>query len=101
MMSLDNALSYDAVREFDRRVRELTGRDAVDYVVEHKFDGLSISLTYEDGALAHAVTRGDGATGEDVTLNVRTIRSVPLSVNLAVLKKLRLGDKTLRCAAKS
>ena len=66
MMSLDNALSYDAVREFDRRVRELTGRDAVDYVVEHKFDGLSISLTYEDGALAHAVTRGDGSTGEDV-----------------------------------
>ncbi|HXN64365.1 MAG TPA: NAD-dependent DNA ligase LigA [Candidatus Acidoferrales bacterium] len=92
MMSLDNALSYDAVRECDRRVRELTGRDAVDYVVEHKFDGLSISLTYEKGALARAVTRGDGTTGEDVTLNVRTIRLVPLSVNLAVLKKLGLAQ---------
>ena len=57
MMSLDNAFSYDALGEFDRRVRELTGRDKVDYVVEHKFDGLSISLTYEDGVLAHAASR--------------------------------------------
>jgi len=91
MMSLDNALSFDALRDFDRRVHELTGREAVDYVVEHKFDGLSISLTYEAGALARAVTRGDGTTGEDVTLNVRTIRSVPLRVDAATLKQLGIS----------
>ncbi len=81
MLSLDNTYSYDDLREFDRRVHELSGRERVDYVAEHKFDGLSISLQYEDGVLARAVTRGDGVTGEDVTPNVRTIRSVPLRVD--------------------
>ena len=81
MLSLDNTYSYDDLREFDRRVHELSGRERVDYVAEHKFDGLSISLQYEDGVLARAVTRGDGMTGEDVTPNVRTIRSVPLRVD--------------------
>ncbi len=85
MMSLDNAFSYDELREFDRRVRELTGRESVDYIVEHKFDGLSMSLGYENGVFVRAVTRGDGTTGEDVTPNVRTIRSVPLQVDRAVL----------------
>ena len=59
MMSLDNAFSFGAVTEFDRRVRELSGREKIDYTVEHKFDGLSIALLYENGALARAVTRGD------------------------------------------
>jgi DNA ligase (NAD+) len=81
MLSLDNTYSYDDLREFDGRVHELAGRERVDYVAEHKFDGLSISLQYEDGVLARAVTRGDGVTGEDVTPNVRTIRSVPLRVD--------------------
>jgi DNA ligase (NAD+) len=90
MLSLDNAYSFDELREFDRRVREGLGRPAVDYVTEHKFDGLSISLQYDDGMLARGVTRGDGSTGEDVTPNVRTIRSIPLSVDHDVLKKLRL-----------
>ena len=91
MLSLDNAFSYDELREFDRRVRELAGRERVEYVTEHKFDGLSMSLQYESGVFARGVTRGDGTTGEDVTPNVRAIRSVPLRVDSATLKKLRLG----------
>src|SRR5579864_5691898 len=97
MMSLDNAFSFEAVTEFDRRVHELSGREKIDYTVEHKFDGLSIALLYENGALARAVTRGDGTTGEDVTPNVRTIRSVPLSVDPAVVRKLGIsGDFEVR-----
>jgi DNA ligase (NAD+) len=91
MMSLDNAFSFDALREFDRRVKELAGREKVDYVVEHKFDGLSIALSYENGMLVRGVTRGDGTTGEDVTPNVRTIRSIPLKVDAAALKKLGMS----------
>ncbi len=64
--------------DFDRRVREGIGREEIEYIAEHKFDGLSISLLYEDGVLVRGVTRGDGTTGEDVTANVRTIRSIPL-----------------------
>jgi DNA ligase (NAD+) len=90
MMSLDNTYSTEDLEEFDRRVRELSGRSRVDYVAEHKFDGLSLSLVYENGVLARGVTRGDGTTGEDVTPNVRTIRSVPLRVDAAELKKLHL-----------
>ncbi len=88
MMSLDNAYSYDELREFDRRARELLGRENLEYVAEHKFDGLSLSLQYEDGRLARGVTRGDGTNGEDVTANVRAIRSIPLAVDSAALKKL-------------
>jgi len=87
MVSLDNALSLEELRDFDRRVRELTGRERLDYVAEHKFDGLSISLLYEDGKLARGVTRGDGTTGEDVTANVKTIRSIPLAIDPALLRK--------------
>jgi len=90
MMSLDNTYSTEDLEDFDRRVRELAGRERVDYVAENKFDGLSMSLVYEDGVLARGVTRGDGTTGEDVTTNVRTIRSIPLRVDAAELKKLRL-----------
>ena len=87
MASLDNAFSFETLGEFDRRVRELTGRAKVDYVAEHKFDGLSLSLLYEKGRLVRGVTRGDGATGEDVTPNVKTIRS-PSALHLpAQLKK--------------
>jgi DNA ligase (NAD+) len=90
MLSLDNAFSYDALRDWDRRVREGTGREVNEYIAEHKFDGLSISLQYEDGVLARGVTRGDGTTGEDVTPNVKTIRSIPLRVDGAMLKKVKL-----------
>jgi DNA ligase (NAD+) len=90
MLSLDNAFSYDALRDWDRRVREASGQEKIEYVAEHKFDGLSISLQYEDGVLARGVTRGDGTTGEDVTPNAKTIRSIPLRVDAATLKKLKL-----------
>ncbi|HVB34531.1 MAG TPA: NAD-dependent DNA ligase LigA [Patescibacteria group bacterium] len=87
MLSLDNTYSYDELRDFDRRVRERAERPAVRYVAENKFDGLSLSLIYENGLLVRAVTRGDGATGEDVTPNARTIRSIPLAVEPAALEK--------------
>src|SRR5271157_769561 len=90
MLSLDNAFSYDALRDWDRRVRETSGREDIEYIAEHKFDGLSISLQYEDGVLVRGVTRGDGTTGEDVTPNVKTVRSVPLRVEAASLKKAKL-----------
>src|SRR5258708_38813127 len=90
MLSLDNAFSYDALREWDRRVREGSGQEKIEYIAEHKFDGLSISLKYEDGMVARGVTRGDGTTGEDVTPNVKTIRSIPLRGDAAALKKIKL-----------
>ena len=91
MLSLDNAFSYDALRDWDRRVRQGSGHEDIEYIAEHKFDGLSISLQYQDSVLVRGVTRGDGTTGEDVTPNVKTIRSIPLSVDAAVLKKSKLG----------
>src|SRR5215470_14870200 len=90
MLSLDNAFSSDELRHFDRRVREGSGREEIEYIAEHKFDGLSISLLYEDGVLVRGVTRGDGTTGEDVTPNIKTIRSIPLRVHAAILKKVKL-----------
>ena len=93
MLSLDNAFSYEELDAFDRRVRDLTGRSSVEYIAEHKFDGLSISLLYEGGSFVRAVTRGDGTTGEDVTSNVRTIRSVPLQIDMAEAKKLGLSGE--------
>src|SRR5258706_4397778 len=97
MLSLDNAFSFDALRDFDRRVREGIGREEIEYIAEHKFDGLSISLLYEDGVLVRGVTRGDGTTGEDVTPNIKTIRSIPLRIEESVLKKAKLkGDFEVR-----
>src|SRR5215469_8650419 len=90
MMSLDNAFGYEPLQDWDRRVREGTGRPVNEYIAEHKFDGLSISLQYQDSVLVRGVTRGDGTTGEDVTPNVKTIRSVPLRVDGASLKKVKL-----------
>jgi len=79
MLSLDNGFSDDDVVAFDRRIHERLASDApVSYSAEPKIDGLAISVTWEDGHLVRAATRGDGARGEDVTANVRTIRSVPL-----------------------
>src|SRR2546427_10603595 len=92
MLSLDNAFSYDALREWDRRVREGSGKEKIEYIAEHKFDGLSISLQYEDGLLVRGVTRGDGTTGEEVTPNVKTIRSIPLRVDAGALKKAKLRE---------
>jgi len=79
MLSLDNAFDYEDLRKFDERVRKLLGIDEpMEYVCEHKLDGLAISLRYEKGLLVLAATRGDGTEGEDVTPNVKTIRVIPL-----------------------
>ena len=93
MMSLDNVLSVEELTDFDHRVRQLSGRDRVEYVGELKLDGLSMSLVYENGILTHGVTRGNGVEGEDVSPNVRTIRSVPLRIDP---KKLEVWDRPKR-----
>jgi len=85
MLSLDNAYSAEELRAFDDRVRRglegsLEEGEAPGYVAELKIDGLSIALTYANGSLRRAATRGDGTTGEDVTFNVRTIRAIPLAL---------------------
>ncbi len=81
MLSLDNAFSHEEVREFDARVKRFLGtEDEIEYTVEPKYDGLAIELTYRDGLLLRASTRGDGYVGEDVTQNIRTIKSVPLKI---------------------
>jgi DNA ligase (NAD+) len=87
MLSLDNTYNEDELRAWERRVHELTGRQDVDYVCELKLDGMSLSLGYDDGQLVRGITRGDGTVGEDVTLNVRTVRSVPLSILKEKLKE--------------
>lgn len=78
MLSLNNGFSPEDIENFDRRVREGLGAEQVDYASELKFDGLAVSLRYEDGLFVQAATRGDGATGEDVTANIRTVRTIPL-----------------------
>jgi DNA ligase (NAD+) len=87
MLSLDNTYNEEELRDWERRVHELTGRKDVEYVCELKLDGMSLALVYEDGRLMRGITRGDGTTGEDVTLNVRTVRSIPLSISKDKLKK--------------
>jgi DNA ligase (NAD+) len=87
MLSLDNTYNEEELRDWERRVHELSGRNDVDYVCELKLDGMSLALIYEDGKLVRGITRGDGSVGEDVTLNVRTVRSVPLSISKDKLKK--------------
>ena len=87
MLSLDNTYSEEELRGWERRVHEMSGRNDVDYVCELKLDGMSLALVYENGTLARGVTRGDGTVGEDVTLNVRTVRSIPLSIPKEQLKK--------------
>lgn len=87
MLSLDNSYNIEDLRAFDERCRRLADGRAFEYVAELKIDGLSISVHYQDGLLVRGVTRGDGRVGEDVTQNVRTIRSIPL--------RLKSGDKNL------
>jgi DNA ligase (NAD+) len=87
MLSLDNAYSEEELRDWERRVHELTGRTDLEYMCELKLDGMSLALVYTDGRLERGVTRGDGTTGEDVTSNVRTVRSIPLTIAKDKLKK--------------
>jgi DNA ligase (NAD+) len=80
MLSLGNCYSADELREFDSRVRKWLGGEKVEYIVELKIDGLGIALLYEKGLLVRGATRGDGRVGEDVTSNIKTIRSIPLKL---------------------
>ncbi len=83
MLSLDNSYSADDLLSFDRKAREITGLDTIEYCVEPKFDGGSISLVYEDDLLVRGATRGDGVEGDDVTTNIKQIRSIPLSAGFS------------------
>ncbi|GAF13556.1 DNA ligase [Bacillus sp. JCM 19045] len=88
MMSLSNAFSADDLRQFDRRVRQAVGDD-ISYVCELKFDGLAVSLTYENGLLTRGATRGDGTIGEEITGNLRTVSSIPLRLREPVSIEVR------------
>jgi DNA ligase (NAD+) len=92
MLSLDNAYSEEELRDWERRVRELSGRTDLEYMCELKLDGMSLALRYSDGRLERGITRGDGSVGEDVTANVRTVRSIPLVIAKDRLKKAGMPD---------
>ncbi len=92
MLSLAKTTSEAELRDWERRIHELTGVTQVDYVCELKLDGMSMALRYEGGSLSLGITRGDGTTGEDVTANVRTIRSIPLNVSSQKLKAAGLPE---------
>lgn len=83
MLSLTNVFNAEELREFDRRVKSSLGTEAVEYITELKIDGLSMNLVYEDGRLVQGLTRGDGRVGEDVTANVKTIKTIPLYIENA------------------
>ncbi len=88
MLSLNNAFEDSELEAFDKRIREALGQEQVEYAVEPKFDGLAITLTYENGVFTQGATRGDGYTGEDVTHNLRTIHSIPMRLNCEQAPKL-------------
>ena len=83
MLSLDNSYNEEDLLDFDRKARELTGLTEIEYCVEPKFDGASISLVYEDDHLDRGATRGDGVQGDDITPNIRQIRTIPLSADFS------------------
>src|SRR5690349_16472335 len=87
MLSLDNAYNEQELRDWERRVHELTGEKNVEYVCELKLDGLSMALRYDNSRFVRGVTRGDGSIGEDVTPNLRTVRSIPLSIDAKTQKQ--------------
>ena len=95
MLSLANGFTEEDVAAFDRRVCEGIDAESVSYSVEPKFDGLAISLRYEDGVFVQGATRGDGESGEDVTFNLRTVRSIPLRLNGAFPRVLEARGEIL------
>ncbi len=86
MLSLSNSYNFDELLEFDKRIKSVLGNDDYEYVCELKYDGIAISLIYENGVLVTGATRGDGITGDDITKNLKTIKSIPLSVKSEVYK---------------
>ncbi|MBU2568409.1 MAG: NAD-dependent DNA ligase LigA, partial [Elusimicrobia bacterium] len=80
MLSLENTYSAEGIREWEKRIKKILGQERYEFVIEPKIDGVSCALVYKDGAIALGATRGDGETGEDVTLNIKTIKSIPLSL---------------------
>lgn len=97
MLSLSNTYDEQDLYDFDRRVREgLPENEKIEYVVELKIDGASVSINYVDGRLKTAATRGDGSVGEEITNNVKTIRSIPLKIDLGKSKKYKLKDFEVR-----
>ncbi|MFC1594815.1 NAD-dependent DNA ligase LigA [Patescibacteria group bacterium] len=82
MMSLEDVFSFDEIKQWHERIQKLVPREKLSFFIEPKFDGLALSMIYENGVLKHAATRGDGSVGEDVTNNVRTIESIPLNLEL-------------------
>jgi len=78
LLSLNNAFSEEELRDFDQRIKRWTGLEKPDYVAELKIDGLTVALTYQDGVLIQGATRGDGVTGEEITANIKTVRTIPL-----------------------
>lgn len=100
MLSLNNAFTEDEVIAFDRRIREILAVDQVDYALEPKFDGLAVSLIYTDGVLTKGATRGDGYTGEDITLNLRTLPSIPLHLQTnSVIQQLEVRGEVVMLKA--
>jgi DNA ligase (NAD+) len=83
MLSLENSYDADDLQDFDRKAKEFSGLEEIEYCVEPKFDGASISLIYENDLLSRGVTRGDGVVGDEITLNIKQIRSVPLSAKFS------------------
>ena len=80
MLSLANAMTAEEVSDFDKRIKKLLNVDDVEYVIEVKIDGLAVELVYENGDFILGSTRGDGYTGEDITQNLRTIKSIPMRI---------------------
>jgi DNA ligase (NAD+) len=83
MLSLDNSYNAEDLLDFDRKARELSGLETIEYCIEPKFDGASISLIYENDRLARGATRGDGVEGEDITTNIKQVRSIPLNASFS------------------
>ena len=82
MLSMDNTYSHQELKDFDKRIKKNLGKEKYEYMVEFKIDGVSVSITYEDGEFKLGATRGNGTTGDDITLNLKTIRSIPLKLSL-------------------
>jgi len=94
MLSLSNVTSREEMHEFDARIRKFLGLERIEYVAEPKIDGVAIELVYEDGAFTTGSTRGDGTVGENVTPNLRTVRSVPLRLRGAGIAKHHSLDRS-------